>query len=99
MDSNSVILTFYTIDGEKSNKKKVNTVHYAPFHLLGPFEPATIRTVEVGSNVALYGNIMKQVDGIYVSDYLHLRGGKYTYTLPFHWLTMHADLIYDNQAS
>ena len=73
MDSNSVILTFHTIDGEKS-KKKVNTVHYAPFHLLGPFEPATIRTVEVGSNVALYGNIMKQVDGIYVSDYLHLRG-------------------------
>ena len=94
MESNSVILTFHTIDGDKPKEKK-QSVHYAPFHHLGPFEPSTIRAIEVGPNVALYGNIMKKIDGVYVKDYLHLRGGKYTYVLPFHWLTMHADTISD----
>ena len=92
MEPNSVILTFHTIDGKKPTGKN-QMIHYAPFHHLGPFEPSTIRTVQVGSNVALYGNVMKQVNGMYVKDYIHLRGGKYTYTLPFHWLTMHADMI------
>jgi len=94
MDSGSVILTFHTINGKRTTTKN-KTTHYAPFHYLGPFEPSTIRTVEVGSNVSLYGYILKKVDGVYVKDYLHLRGGKYTFVLPFQWLTMHADTIKD----
>ena len=94
MDPNGVILTFHTIGGKKPTET-TQAIHYAPFHYLGPFEPSTIRTVQVGANVALYGNILKQVNGVYVKDYLHVRPGKYTYMLPFQWLTMHADTISD----
>jgi hypothetical protein len=90
MESTSVILTFHTIQGMPNESK---TIHYAPFHHLGPFEAATIRSVEVGEKVALYGSVMKQVNGVHVPDYIHLRSGKYTFHQPFQWLTMHADEI------
>jgi hypothetical protein len=90
MESSHVILTFHTIEGKAT---ETQTVHYAPFHYLGPFTPATIRSVKVGSDVALYGSVLKELNGIFVREYMHLREGNYIFNKPFHWLTMHADLI------
>ena len=93
MEPNSVKLTFYTIDGKETTKENENVVHYAPIHLLGPFRPATVRSVEVGHNVTLYGNILNMINGIFVQEYIHLRAGKYTFKQPFQWLTMHIDIL------
>jgi hypothetical protein len=86
----SIELTFYSVNGELSEQ---TVTHYAPFHFLGPFSPATVRSVKVGSKVALYGNILKNIKGQNVQDYLHLREGHYVYNAPFQWLTLHATLL------
>ena len=81
---------FHTVNGQLSEQE---TTFYAPFHRLGPFDPSTIRTIRVGARVALYGNVLKNVDGVNVQDYIHLRGGTYTFERPIQLLTFHADLI------
>lgn len=86
----SLQFTFYSVNGELTDQ---TVTHYAPFHHLGPFSPATVRSIRVGSKVALYGNILKNVKGQNVHDYLHLREGSYVYSVPFQWLTLHATLI------
>jgi hypothetical protein len=92
MEPTGVILTFYTVNG-KQQKPPLTATHYAPFHYLGPFEPSTVRSVQVGDQVALYGSILKQINGILTKDYIHLRKGLYTFDHPFQWLTLHADQI------
>jgi hypothetical protein len=92
MEPSSVILTFHTIDGQET---KESVTHHAPFHLLGPFRSATVRSINIGKRVALYGNVMKRVNGIFVQDYIHLREGNYIFSNAFHFLTMHADLLAD----
>ncbi len=89
MDPTSVILHFYTIDG---NKTEQTITHYAPFHQLGPFAPATIQLVEVGAYVSVYGNILTHHQGAHIQKYIHLRKGQHKME-PFQWLTFHADLL------
>jgi hypothetical protein len=90
MDSSRVILTFETIEGKKINH---SAKYRAPFHHVGPFMPHSIRSVEIGENVALYGNVLKNVKGVNVREYIHMRDGIYTFALPIQWLSLHADLI------
>jgi hypothetical protein len=77
------------MDGKRT---EYNATHYAPFHMLGPFSPATITSIEIGDKVAVYGNCLKKVNGAFVKDYLHLRKGVYR-SEPFQLLTFHADLL------
>jgi len=84
--------TGITLTIRKDGAKQTVT-HYAPFHRLGPFEPMMITDISVGSNVAMYGNILKTVDGVNIQDYLHLRGGTYAFEKPIQLLTFHADLL------
>jgi hypothetical protein len=90
MDSSRVILTFDTIHGKKTNQ---SSTFRAPFHFTGPFEPHSVRSIELGANVALYGNVLKNVKGVNVREYIHMRDGIYTFALPIQWLSIHADLI------
>jgi len=90
LNPTSITLEFHTVKGELSDH---TVTFYAPFHRLGPFDPSTIRTIQVGARVALYGNVLKNVDGVNVQDYIHLRGGAYTFEKPIQLLTFHADLI------
>lgn len=85
-----ITLMFHTVKGELSDH---TVTFYAPFHRLGPFDPSTIRTIQVGSKAAVYGNVLKNVDGVNVQDYIHLRDGTYTFEKPIQLLTFHADLI------
>jgi len=62
-------------------------------HLLGPFEPMTIRTIQVGERAAMYANVMHNVEGANVLGYIHLRKGTYTYDKPIQLLTFHLDVI------
>ena len=84
-----VTLTFFSIDGKPTNQ---TFTRLAPFHT-GGMGPVTIRTIQVGSRVALYGNILKNVNGVYLTQYLHLRRGTYTFEKPVQILTFHADLL------
>jgi hypothetical protein len=93
MDPTCVILTFHTIDGKPATEENERVTHYAPKRLLGPFSPAMVRSVVVGDQVALYGNVLKRINGVFVEEYIHLRAGRYTFTQPFHWLTMHLDTV------
>jgi len=67
--------------------------HYAPFHQLGPFDPMMITGITVGANVAMYGNILKNIEGRNVQEYIHLRRGNYAFEKPIQLLTFHADII------
>jgi hypothetical protein len=91
MDVNptGVTLTLFSIDGNPSNEK---VTHLAPFHM-GGFGAVTIRTIQVGTRVAMYGNILKNVNGAYLTQYIHLRRGIYTFEKPIQILTFHADIL------
>ena len=93
MESTSVILTFHSIEGKAATPDNEKVIHFAPKHFLGPFKPATVRSVEVGTKAVVYGNVIKNVEGAFVTEYLHLRAGKYTFTQPFVWLTLHVDNV------
>lgn len=92
VDSNpiGIVLTLYTLRGEVVDKV---FSFDAPFHYLGPFEPMTIRSIKVGSRVALYANVINNVDGVNVEGYIHLRGGTYRYEKPIQLLTFHGDIL------
>lgn len=62
-------------------------------HLLGPFEPMTIRTIKVGERAAFYANVMHNVEGANVLGYIHLRKGTYVYDMPIQLLTFHLEAI------
>jgi hypothetical protein len=66
---------------------------YAPFRHVGHIPPILFKSVLIGSNVALYGSILKNVDGVNVQDYLHLRGGSYTFEQPIQFMSIHADKL------
>jgi len=86
----SISLTFHTINGERNDR---TSTFDAPFHYLGPFNPMTIRTIKVGARVALYANVIQNIEGANVQGYIHLRTGTYTYEIPIQLLTFHSDVL------
>lgn len=86
----SISITFHTINGKRTDR--ISTFD-APFHYLGPFLPITIRTIKVGSRVALYANVIQNIEGANVEGYIHLREGTYTYEMPIQLLTFHSDVL------
>ena len=77
MDPNSAILGDVT--------------YFAPVHQLVPMP--LIREIQIGSNLTVYGQIRKQVDGEMRYEYIHLRGGSYTFEEPLQFTTFHATLL------
>jgi hypothetical protein len=83
MDPNSVILF--------TNSLSESSTYSAPYHQFSPI--TEIREVHVGSNVAMYGSAMKKVDGVVIPEYIHLRGGAYTFKIPFQLNTFHVSTV------
>ena len=63
----------------------------APFHQMTP--TPVFREIHVGSKVTVYGQIRKYMNGSFVTEYFHLRGGAYTLETPIQFLTFHGSIL------
>ena len=65
--------------------------YFPPVHQLVP--GPLIRDIQVGSNVTVYGQIKKKINGEIIPEYIHLRGGSYTFEEPLQFTTFHASQL------
>lgn len=51
----------------------------------------TLHTLNLGSNLSVYGNTLQKVNGLQTSQYVHIREGSYKWTNPLVFVSFHIE--------
>jgi len=50
-----------------------------------------VHTLRLGSNISIYGNTVQTVNGLQMTQYVHIREGNYSWTNPLVFISFHID--------
>ena len=51
----------------------------------------TLHTLRIGSNLSVYGNTIQKVNGLQMTQYIHIREGNYSWSVPLVFISFHIE--------